>query len=141
VDAWLFQQPRLINARAKTVLPVLAQRQALADHLIRLLDRLPVMAEDAPSTAQAVIYIPDNNRDRHLAAGRTTNGQPPVPRSPESQSPTPRVTVELPSRRRDFISPNGASPTTEPTTTVPTVIAGAPDAPPVRAPKRVRTAQ
>jgi hypothetical protein len=34
IDAWLFQQPRLVNARAKTVLPVLAQRQALADHLI-----------------------------------------------------------------------------------------------------------
>jgi hypothetical protein len=107
IDAWLFQQPRLVNARAKTVLPVLAQRQALADHLIRLLDRLPVMTEDAPSVGQAVIYIPDNHRDRHLAAGGTTNGQHPAPRSPESQSPTPRVIVELPSRRRDFISPNG----------------------------------
>jgi hypothetical protein len=34
VDAWLFQQPRLVNARAKTLLPILVQRQALADHLI-----------------------------------------------------------------------------------------------------------
>jgi hypothetical protein len=69
------------------------------------------MAEDAPSAAQAVIYIPDNHRDRHLAAGRTTNGRPPVPRSPEPQSPTPRAVVELPPRRRaDSISNN------EPTT-------------------------
>ena len=40
VDAWLFQQRSLVNARAKTLLPVLVQRQALADHLTRLLDKL-----------------------------------------------------------------------------------------------------
>jgi len=40
VDAWLFEQRSLINARARTLLPVLVQRQALADHLARLLDRL-----------------------------------------------------------------------------------------------------
>src|SRR5262249_51238175 len=33
VDAWLFQQRSLVNARAKTLLPVLVQRQAIADHL------------------------------------------------------------------------------------------------------------
>jgi hypothetical protein len=110
VDAWLFQQPRLVNARAKTLLPILVQRQALADHLIRLLDKLPVMPEPAPSVDRAVIYIPDNHRDRHLAAGRTTNGQHSAQQSPATQSPTPRVIVELPSRRRDFISPNGDRP-------------------------------
>jgi len=40
VDAWLFQQCSLVNARAKTLLPVLVQRQALADHLTRLLNKL-----------------------------------------------------------------------------------------------------
>jgi hypothetical protein len=40
VDAWLFQQRSLVNARAKTLLPILVQRQALADHLTRLLDKL-----------------------------------------------------------------------------------------------------
>src|SRR5438552_7734231 len=40
VDAWLFQQRSLVNARTKTLLPVLVQRQALADHLTRLLDKL-----------------------------------------------------------------------------------------------------
>jgi hypothetical protein len=39
-DAWLFQQRSLVNARAKTLLPILVQRQALADHLTRLLDKL-----------------------------------------------------------------------------------------------------
>jgi len=69
IDAWLFQQPRLVNARAKTLLPALAQRQALADHLVRLLDKLQVMPEHAPSVGQVIIQIPDNGRDRHLAVG------------------------------------------------------------------------
>ena len=78
VDAWLFQQRSLVNARAKTLLPILVQRQALADHLTRLLDKLRVMPEHALpggiSVGQAVIYIPDNTRDRLAAVGRTTNG-------------------------------------------------------------------
>ena len=112
---WLFEQRSLVNARAKTVLPILVQRQALADHLIRLLDRLPVVAEDAPSAAQAVIYIPDNHRDRHLAVGRTTNGQPPVPQSPASQSPTPRVIVGFRPVAATSSPPMETSPATEPT--------------------------
>ena len=105
VDAWLFQQPRLVNARTKTVLPVLSQRQAIADHLIRLLDKLS-MPEHAPSVGQAVVIIPDNGRDPHLAVGRTTNGQHAAHQSPAPQSP--RAIVELPPRRRaDFTSSNG----------------------------------
>lgn len=40
VDAWLVGQRTLINARTRTLLPVVVQRQALADHLVRLLDKL-----------------------------------------------------------------------------------------------------
>ncbi len=40
IDAWLVGQRSLINARTRTVLPVVVQRQALADHLVRLLDKL-----------------------------------------------------------------------------------------------------
>src|SRR5262249_17392392 len=40
VDAWLFEQESLVNKRTRALLPVLTQRQALADHLARLLDRL-----------------------------------------------------------------------------------------------------
>jgi len=46
------------------------------------------MAEDAPSVGQAVIYIPDNNRDPHLAAGRTANGLHSAQQSPATQWPT-----------------------------------------------------
>ena len=40
IDAWLAEQPSLVNHRNRSLLPVLTQRQALADHLARLLDRL-----------------------------------------------------------------------------------------------------
>jgi len=113
VDAWLFQQRSLVNARAKTLLPILVQRQALADHLIRLLDKLSVIPEHAlPGgirVGQAVIIIPDNGRDPHLAVGGTTKGQHPADRSPEAESPTATTAlVELPPRddAKDVISSN-----------------------------------
>jgi len=40
VDAWLAEQRSLVNARSRALVPVLTQRQGLADHLARLLDRL-----------------------------------------------------------------------------------------------------
>jgi len=40
LDAWLAAQQTLINRRSRSVLPVLLQRQTLADHLAKLLDRL-----------------------------------------------------------------------------------------------------
>lgn len=54
VDAWLLGRESLVNARSRTLLPVLVQRQALAEHLAKVLDRLgldrapkPVPALDA----------------------------------------------------------------------------------------------
>jgi hypothetical protein len=65
VDAWLFQQRSLVNARAKTLLPVLVQRQAIADHLTRLLDKLGLDRHGPTSVRQsAVVILPDNGRDR-----------------------------------------------------------------------------
>jgi hypothetical protein len=40
VDAWIFQQQSLVNGRTRSLVPVLTQRQALAEHLAKLLDRL-----------------------------------------------------------------------------------------------------
>jgi hypothetical protein len=40
VDDWLQRQPSIVNARKKTLLPVLLQRQALADSLLRHLTAL-----------------------------------------------------------------------------------------------------
>src|SRR5712692_9927201 len=38
VDSWLAGQTSLVNRKTKSLLPVLTQRQAIADHLARLLD-------------------------------------------------------------------------------------------------------
>src|SRR5262249_43571421 len=89
IDAWLFQQRSLVNARAKTLLPVLVQRQALADHLTRLLDKLGLDRHGPTSVGQtALALIPDNGRDPQLQ--RTTNGIGTVkilPRNADDTSP------------------------------------------------------
>lgn len=40
IDAWLFAQHTLVNARTRTLLPVILQRQQLADSLARYLNQL-----------------------------------------------------------------------------------------------------
>src|SRR5436309_4687666 len=40
VDAWCFEQKSLVNQRNRSLLPVVVQRQAIAEHLAKLLDRL-----------------------------------------------------------------------------------------------------
>jgi hypothetical protein len=40
IDAWLLVQPSLINKRTRTLLPVVRERQALADALARYLGQL-----------------------------------------------------------------------------------------------------
>lgn len=40
IDAWLLTQPTLINKRKKTLLPVVRERQTLADGLARYLTTL-----------------------------------------------------------------------------------------------------
>src|SRR5262249_46383775 len=63
IDAWLFQQRSLVNARAKTLLPVLVQRQAIADHLTRLLDKLGLDRMPQKVRPSVLAIIPDNGRD------------------------------------------------------------------------------
>jgi hypothetical protein len=40
IDAWLLRQPSLVNAKRRTLLPVVLQRQQLADGLARYLGQL-----------------------------------------------------------------------------------------------------
>lgn len=40
VDAWLLVQPSLVNGRKRALLPVVRERQALADSLARYLTQL-----------------------------------------------------------------------------------------------------
>jgi hypothetical protein len=70
VDAWLFQQRSLVNARAKTLLPVLVQRQALADHLARLLDKLGLERARPPlSLTDAIEQVKTTNGSEPPAIG------------------------------------------------------------------------
>jgi hypothetical protein len=100
IDAWLFQQPRLVNARTKAVLPILVQRQAIADHLTRLLDKLGLdrVPQKTGSVGKVVIMIPDNGRDPLLR--RTTNGQDPA----HTEIGTVKI---LPCDADEFTAPKG----------------------------------
>ena len=55
---------------------------------------------------RAVVLIPDNNRDQ-LPSGGTMNGQHPVHRTPESESPKEIASVDLPLIDAHDIIPNG----------------------------------
>jgi len=50
IDAWLLTQPSLVNARKRALLPVVRERQALADALARYLGMLGLerRAKEAP---------------------------------------------------------------------------------------------
>jgi hypothetical protein len=52
LDAWLAEQKTLINRRSRSVLPALLQRQALAEHLAKLLDRLGL--DTVPTKARSL---------------------------------------------------------------------------------------
>jgi len=45
IDTWLLSQPSLINARKRSVIPVVLQRQALADGLAKYLAQLGFSAD------------------------------------------------------------------------------------------------
>jgi hypothetical protein len=56
LDAFLMEQRSLVNARRKAVLPVLRERQTLADSLARILGQLGLERRQAPAKSlQAVI--------------------------------------------------------------------------------------
>ncbi len=48
VDAWLLQQPSLVNKRKKALLPVVSQRQGLADALSRYMGQLGLKRTPKP---------------------------------------------------------------------------------------------
>ena len=50
IDAWLLVQPSLVNARRKAVLPVVRERQHLADALARYLGQLGLEPRARPAS-------------------------------------------------------------------------------------------
>ena len=71
VDAWLLTQPSLINKRARALLPVVRERQRLADSLARYLTLLGLERRRSTlSFAQAIEAAPDLASVDDLASRR-----------------------------------------------------------------------
>ncbi len=64
IDAWLLSQPSLVNARRRTLLPVVVQRQQLADALARYMSMLGLKRRrERLDLAQALARETDGGRD------------------------------------------------------------------------------
>ena len=110
VDSYLMRVDcGIIDRKHKALYPIAEQRTRMADSLVRQLQALGLEKQNALpggiNVGQAVILIPENGRDPHLAVGGTTKGQHPADRSPEAESPTATTAlVELPPRDDDVFS-------------------------------------
>jgi hypothetical protein len=63
VDAWLLSQPTVINARKRAVLPVVRERQQLADGLLRCLAALGLHAR-AQETTSLADYVASKDKEK-----------------------------------------------------------------------------
>src|SRR5437879_4964002 len=56
IDRWLFEQEWIVNKRNRSLAPVVVQRGVLADHLLRVLDKLGLdrVAAKVPSLTEYV---------------------------------------------------------------------------------------
>ena len=88
VDAWLLVQPSLVNARKKTVLPVLLQRQQMSDSLARLMTQLGLEKRSKPA----------------LTLGEYLNGSKPTP-PPAEAKPLTVEPIEPPGGAASDLSP------------------------------------
>jgi hypothetical protein len=95
VDAWLFEQKSLINHRNRSLLPVLVQRQGLAEGLAKLLDRLGLdrVPAKVPTLAEylAQKYGHDDNGHEHAGQSAPAPSGDATSEAPGSEIPTPEV--------------------------------------------------
>jgi hypothetical protein len=84
IDAWTLQQPSLINKRARAVLPVVRERQQIADALARYMQTLG-LERRVPNKLQTLHEVV-REIEREKAAG-TTNGATAHPSSDSVQRP------------------------------------------------------
>ena len=67
IDGWLLQQPSLVNKRKKAVLPVVRERQHLADALARYMQQLGL--ERRKQTVDLQDYFRERGVRREVASG------------------------------------------------------------------------
>jgi hypothetical protein len=63
VDAWLLTQHSLINKRKRTLLPIVLQRQQLADGLARYLNQLGMERRHKLKTLSDILSEDDHSND------------------------------------------------------------------------------
>jgi hypothetical protein len=82
IDAWLFAQHTLVNARKRTLLPVILQRQQLADSLARYLNQLGLEKRRARVPDLHEYLRARRHGDRDPNSGSIASHLPRVPADP-----------------------------------------------------------
>jgi hypothetical protein len=77
VDVWLFSRESLINGRTRTLLPVVVQRQSIAEHLAKLLDRLGL--ERLPAKVPTLSEYLESRAHARAGDAMETQNREPVP--------------------------------------------------------------
>ena len=104
IDAWLLTQPSLVNKRNRSLIPVVRERQQLADALARYLGQLGLERKAKPrkSLASYVVekYGSEKNGDDEKAARpkREPVKREPVKRTPVILDTSAPVIVDIPAR-------------------------------------------
>jgi hypothetical protein len=76
IDTWILGQPSLINARKKSLFPVVIQRQTLADGLARYLAQLGLARRTKVQTLAELLDGPDDDETQTAAPSRVNgNGK------------------------------------------------------------------
>lgn len=71
VDAWLLDQPSLVNARRRALLPVVRERTQLADSLARYLVQLGLERRTRPPMDVAQYIAARHTKDREMRAANS----------------------------------------------------------------------
>lgn len=94
IDVWLLQQPSLVNKRTRALLPVVRERQQLADALARYMSTLGLERRAKPVPALAT-YIEaaygsskDGQRERKHVAPAVGSSRHPLPRGVQPPAST-----------------------------------------------------
>jgi hypothetical protein len=91
IDSWLLTQPSLVNARKRSLLPVVKERQALADGLARYMGMLGLERRQKDLTPSL-----EEIRQRYAlpvnGEGQAGGNENPYPGSPSLQKPVTPVT-------------------------------------------------
>lgn len=92
INSWLLQQPTLVNTRKRTLLPVVLQRQQLADALARYMTQLGLdrKAKQLPTLSE---YLNGNKAAPAMANTKPSTVEPPGGASPdEAMQETTHIT-------------------------------------------------